>query len=524
MTQNRRIVLNALATYARTLYQVAVGIFSGRWVLMSLGQVDYGLMGVVGGLTVFIVYLNNIIVSAVVRYYGLSIGEEQKNPELGLEHARMWFTTAVMVQTIIPLILFLIGYPIGEWAVRHYLTIPPERVVACVWVWRFTCGLCFLGQISIPMNAMYGAKQYIAELTIYSFVSTTLNLGFVCYMVTHPGDWLVRYSLWGCLLGLVPMLIINIRAFYLFPECRFLRRYAFCWHNFKGLLSFAFWNAWGSLGGVLRRQGMAILTNRYFGPVVNAAMAVGTGLSGNTLSLSSSVTGAFAPVIVSAWGSGDYDRARTIALRSCKLGALLILIFALPLSIEVQNVLVLWLKNPPQYAALFCVFVMAESVLNTMSTPHVILVNANGKIAAYQAVLGTSLVLTLPVAWVLIKFGFGVWAICLGSISMMTFCSFGRVWFARRLVGMNMLYWMRRVFVPLLVVSVLSLLIGAIPKCLLPSSLWRVVVTTIVIELFLLPFSWFFILTTDERLFLKGKFGARLANLGLSEKGNEKCK
>lgn len=52
MTQNQRIFLNVVATYGRSLYALVVGLFSSRWVLMSLGQTDYGLYGVVGGLTV----------------------------------------------------------------------------------------------------------------------------------------------------------------------------------------------------------------------------------------------------------------------------------------------------------------------------------------------------------------------------------------------------------------------------------------------------------------------------------------
>ena len=51
MTANRRIFLNIIATYGRSLYALIIGLFCGRWTLMALGEVDYGLIGVVGGLT-----------------------------------------------------------------------------------------------------------------------------------------------------------------------------------------------------------------------------------------------------------------------------------------------------------------------------------------------------------------------------------------------------------------------------------------------------------------------------------------
>ena len=47
----RRIVLNIVATYGRSLYTLVLGVFSSRWVVMALGDVDFGLFGVVGGLT-----------------------------------------------------------------------------------------------------------------------------------------------------------------------------------------------------------------------------------------------------------------------------------------------------------------------------------------------------------------------------------------------------------------------------------------------------------------------------------------
>ena len=281
---------------------------------MALGQVDYGLMGVVGGLTVFITYLNGILAGAIGRFYAISVGEQQSNRENGIESCRMWFTTAVVIQTIMPTILLIICYPIGEWAVRSFLTIPADRVQDCVWVWRFVCASCFVGMVSIPWNAMYTAHQFIAELTIYSFVTTTLNACFLYYMVTHPGVWLSKYAFWQCLLAIAPNLIIWIRAHYLFPECRLVRRYLKCWTNVKKMASYALWNAWGTLGAVLRGQGIAILINKYFGPKANAGVAVGSGLSGHCNTLSGSMIGAFSPAIFNAWGAKDYERARKLAL------------------------------------------------------------------------------------------------------------------------------------------------------------------------------------------------------------------
>ena len=502
MTANKRIFLNVVTTYGRSLYALVIGLFCGRWTLMSLGETDYGLFGLVGGLAAFVVYLSNLFSSSIGRYFALSVGLQHKDPQKGIEQGRMWFTTAVMIHTIFPTIIALIGYPIGSWTISSFLVMPPDRVDACIWVWRCVCVSCYLGLVSTPLNAMYGAHQYIAEVTVYSFVTTSLNALFLYYMVTHPGVWLVKFAIWQCLLNITPNVVIAIRAYFLFPECRFVPKYMFNIGNFKKLCGFALWTSIGSLGAVLRAQGIAVLVNKYFGPRVNAGVAVGSSLSGQCNMLSGSLIGAFSPAIYNAWGECNYESARKLAFRVCKYGTLLILIFALPLALEVDEVLRLWLKHPPRYASELCLFVMSMNVIDKMAVGHMICVNANGNIARYQSFLGTSLLMTLPLAWILVALGFGVYSIGWAMVATMLFCAGGRVIFARRLVFMSARYWALHVFAPLMLVIVAGLLVGLIPRLWMGPSFLRVCLTTALIEAVVAALAWAFVMDSEERDFI----------------------
>lgn len=502
MTANRRIFLNIIASYGRSLYALAIGLFTARWALEVLGQVDYGIYGVVGGLTVFITYLNGILGGAIGRFYAVAVGEQHKDAMQGLESCRKWFTTAVILNATVPIILISVGYPMGAWVVEHFLTMPPERIGASLWVWRFVCLSCFLGMVTIPLQAMYIAKQYIAELTIYSFITTTLNAFFLYYMVTHPGDWLIRYAFWMCVLSFLPQLIVAVRAYFIFPECRFVPRYIRCFREIKEICSFSLWNAWGSLGVILREQGDAILLNKYFGPSVNAGFAVGAQVSAQTNTLSGSLIGAFSPAIMNAWGAGEFDCARRLSYQTCKLGTLFILVFAIPLMLEIDEVLALWLKTPPPYAAAFCIFVLAMNIVDKLAVGHMICVNANGKVAFYQALLGSIQVSTVFIAWLLLVVGCdatGVgWAMVLTTIGAVL----GRVLLARTLVGLSAFYWLKRIVIPTAVLSIVSFLIGGIPRLLLGASFWRILLTTSIVEFVLVPLAWFIVLDRDERDFL----------------------
>ena len=180
----------------------------------------------------------------------------------------------------------------------------------------------------------------------------------------------------------------------------------------------------------------------------------------------------------------------------------MVLVFALPLFLEVNEVLRLWLRNPPQYATGICLFVMAMTIIDKMAVGHMICVNANGKIAAYQAFLGTSLVLTLPLAWLLIELDVGVYSVGWAMVATMFICSLGRVWFARRLVGMSARYWLERVCIPLYLLIGTSLLVGFIPRIFLAQSFARVCITTMIVEAVLIPLAWLLILDASEKSFL----------------------
>ena len=515
MTENRRIFWNVIATYGRSLYGLVIGLFCGRWTLMALGKVDYGLNGLIGGLMVFIVFFNAVLACANSRFYAFSVGAaktaEDKNG--ALEECRHWFNTALSVHTVAPLLIIAVGYPLGIYAIEHWLTIPVDRIQACVWVFRFLCVSCFVGMVSVPFSAMYGAKQYIAELTIYSFVTSTLNVLVLYYMVTHPSDWLVKYAAWTCGLSVTPQIIISIRACCIFPECRI--RFAYMWEKsrLKRIGVFSLWQIIGGLCGMLRNQGMSIVVNKFFGPAMNAAQAVGNTVQGHCYSLAGAMQGAFVPVITQSCGAGDYKKMNEFVIRVCKFNVFLSMIFVLPLAIELSEVMQLWLKNPPPYAVGLCYCAMAHHLVNTCTVGHMVAINATGRIAAYHAVLASINIFTVPISVVVGFIWRDVYAVMSVVVVFEALNSIGRLIFARNIAGTRIRIWIREVFLPLLVVISLSVCVGVLPRVFFDNSVGRIFLTTVVCEILFLPLAWFFVLSRAEREFLREKLGTRISML-----------
>ena len=507
MTESGRLFVNVAAGYGRSLVALACGLFTGRWILMALGQTDYGLYGVVGGLTVFIDFFNMLLADAVARFYAVAVGRAGRDPVAGLEDCRRWFSVALTLHLLLPVALMAVGYPLGDWVVRAWLDVPPDRVEACRWVFRCLCVSCFVGMANAPFRAMFVAKQRLAELNLYYFLQTLANFAFVLWMVTRPagsGPWLVPFAAWVMAIRLGPDLTIVARAALAFPECRPRLRWLWDAARVRALCAFAGWNLFGALGWLLRLQGMAVLVNRLFGPVANAGLSVANTVSFHCGNLATALTAAFTPAIANARGAEDLAHMRELAYRTSKLAPLLALLFLLPLALELPYALRLWLAEPPPDAVGLAYCVFAATLLERLTAGHLIAVNANGRIARYQAATGGAAILTIPLAALLGALAHDVLAagvaLAIGSAAS----ALAGVWLARGLVGMGARRWLWRIVLPLLGISLAAAAVGALPHLWMAPSFTRLCLTTLLTETAFLPLSWL-LLTPDERAYLLTK-------------------
>lgn len=506
MTENRRIALNTLATYGRSLFTLVCSLFTSRWILMALGHSDYGLFGVIAGMMGFIAFFNSVLGSAIGRFYAFAVGAERIDKSANaLEECRKWFNTALSIHSIVPAVLLVIGYPIGIWAIRNWLTIPADRIEDCIWIFRFSCVSSFVGMVNVPFLAMFTAKQNIVERTIYQTVSVAFNFAFVGYMVCHPRDWFLGYALFSCLVSIIPQLVICIRACQLYPECRFNRNYLFLRSYFKRLGAFAGWQMMGLFCGLLRGQGITILINKFFGPAINASMTVAQKVDSQSSTLASSMIGAFAPAITNACGAKDYERMRSLAYRSGKIGVLLSLLFAIPLSLEIREVVRLWLKTPPPYTAGLCLCMMFQHLAYVLTTGHMTAITAAGRIREYYIGVCSVNILTVPIAATFLWLGTSPYYVGYTLVAMMAVNSLLRVFFARKLVGMSARHWLHWSVLPLAACTALSAGVGLIPRLFLAPGAPRILATGFLTEAMLLPTAWLVVLDADERNYIRNR-------------------
>ncbi len=504
MTETRRIILNTLATYGRTVFSLVLGLFSSRWLLRGLGKEDLGLFGIVGSLIVVIGLLNSVLRIAVSRHYAFAIGEARRTyAEEGRENVLRWFNAAFFLHIALPVLLLLIGYPVGGYAIRHWLVIPSGRMAACMWIFRISVFAAFVNMSSAPFLALYEAHQLISELAFFGFLQTILTFGFVYSMLSYSGDRLVYYGVGTAVISCMVLVIQVFRAARHFEACRIRPAYFFDLERIRSLFSYASWELFSCFGDMCRSQGAVFVINRHFGLGVNAAYGIANQVSSYTSSLSSAMIGALSPAVASAEGAGDRERMLNLSFRCCKFGALMILVFCIPLILEMDEVLRLWLVTPPEWTNVFCRCILTAFVLHKLGWGQHLAISAHGKIGLYHFCIGTTSALTLFLMLALVWRGWGPASIGYGFLASFSALTLERVWFARRLVGMSIRFWLVRVVLPVvLVTGVASLSAWGVTEA-MPASFLRVCLTSAVSISALCLLGWHCVLDGEEREYVR---------------------
>lgn len=508
MTLSSKIILNTSVTYGRSVFAMFVALFSTRWILEALGEVDYGLYGLVGSLIALLAILNAGLSIGVIRFYSFAVGEGEKSTaEETKEILTRWFNAAFSIHLILPILFVSIGWPVGEYIIKNWLVIPDERLNVSLFVFRVSLIPAFLMVFSVPFSSMYIAHQKMTELAIYGVIQTCLILILSWILLKIPGDKLLFYTVGMVLINITFSIVIIIRSVVKFASCRVRIEYLFEREYLKKLFSYSGWKMFGMGCFTLRRQGLPMLINIQFGPSLNAAYMVADKLAEKSTMISQSFNSAIQPAITSVEGKGDRALMLQMALRACKFGTLLMILFAIPLIIEINNVLELWLVDPPQYAGMLCQWLLAMLIVDRLTNGHMIAINAKGKIAACEIIQGLILLSALPIMWILMTV-YDDNVVSAGKALFVTIMmnSIARLLFAKKLLGFPILRWIKQVFIPVMAIIALTFFSSKLMAEINTNIILHIILTSLVCGIIILGLSWQILLDTKERYFILGKF------------------
>ena len=446
--RSRRIAKNTMVLYIRMFFMMLVGLYTSRIVLEALGENDYGIYTVIGGVVAMFTMLSGSLNAAVSRFITFELGKG--------EQARLStvYSTAVITQLLISLIVLLIAEPVGLWFIEEKMTIDPSRVESARWVLHFSIFAFVVNLMSVPQMALITAHERMSAYAYIGILDAVLRLGVALLISRSVSDRLVLYSALMALTVLVVRLAYGIYSRRSFPECRF--RLFFDRGLIKEMFAFSGWNFIGASSGVLRDQGGNILINIFFSPAVNAARGIAVQLNGTVQGFVNNFMTAVNPQITKSYASGDYDYMFSLVRKSSRMSFYLLFIIAFPVFFNSEYLLELWLKEVPQRADLFVKLFLVFSLSESMSLSLITLQLATGKVRDYQIVVGGLQLLNLPVAYVCLKLGCMPESTVVVATVISQICFFARLLMLRKMTGLDFNVFVRKVYFNIIKVVVVA--------------------------------------------------------------------
>ena len=462
MRSSTRVALNTLVSYARSVAGLVFGLFSSRWILAALGQTDYGIYGVVGSVVAMATFLNIVLGASVSRFYSVTIGGvgDGALPQDGNDELQGWFNAALGLHVMLALIILSVGWPLGEVAIRHWLVIPAERITSSLWVFRASLGASALSVATAPYVSMFTAWQRFGELALFEFLRTGATFVVAGMLLAASGDRLVILAFAFAGISSVLALLQMARARVRFGACRFDLGQLFQFEKMRELMSYAGCRILGVFGWLAQRHGGAFVVNMSFGAKANAALSVAYTVVTHASALANALAVALAPALATEIGKGERTAANSLALKSCKFSGILAAICAVPLLFEMNYVLRLWLHSPPDGAATIASAFMLTMGIEGSTTGIVAALLAIRHLGRWQMFECLALSATCPVAWCLFRRGMPVTAF--GNVLIVVSCvtAAGRIWFAKKMLGISPRDWLRQSLLPLAMVFAISICVA----------------------------------------------------------------
>ncbi len=453
-SKSKRIAKNTLFLYFRSIVVMLVAFYTSRVILSALGEDDYGIYNVVGGVVAMLSMLTGSLSSAISRFITFELGKGQKDT------LQKIFSSSVTIQMVISLIVLVLAETVGLWFLNTYMNIPAERMFAANWVYQFSIITFIIGLLSVPYNAEIIANERMSAFAYIGMLDAFGKLLIAFLIMKSPIDRLIFYAALMCLFSLIIRFIYAVYCRRNFEECR----YSFVWDKslLRQMFGFAGWNFIGVASGVLRDQGGNILINIFFGPAVNAARGIAYQVNNAVSTFVTNFMTALNPQITKSYASGDRDYMMKLIFHGARFSFYIILLLSVPILMNTDYILGLWLKEVPEHTVIFVQLVLIFTMSESISNPLITAMLATGNIRNYQIVVGGLQLLNLPVSYVLLRMGAAPEMVMVVAVVISQLCLAARLTMLRKMIGLRVRLYIKRVYLNILTVSVLAIIFPAL--------------------------------------------------------------
>ena len=443
---NKKIAKNTAMLYIRMLVIMAVSLYTSRVILEALGIIDMGIYNVVGSIVIFLAFINNSMSIAVQRFLTYDMG---KNDEIALQST---FNTSVMIHILIACIIFVLAEAFGYFMLEDVLNIPVSRHAAAIFVFHISIITCCIGIIKVPFNALIIAYEQMNIFAYLSILEAIISLAIALTLSNSNCD---RLKLYAILMMLSALIVTSTYIIYCRASFKDIK-FKFIWEKstFKKLMGFASWSAMGELAWGFTLQGVNLVLNIFFGPVVNTARGISYQVQSIVMRFVSSFQAAVNPQITKRYAAGEKDSMYTLVCRTTCFSYYLVLVLSLPLMLNIDFVLTLWLGKYPEETRIFCILILTNCLIDIISNLLASVAKAYGRIRNYQIAVSVTLAMNLPLSYIALKAGLPAYSTFFIYAFVSTLLLFVRLYLLREMIKFPVVSFIKNVVFPLIYITI----------------------------------------------------------------------
>lgn len=473
---------------------MGVSLFTVRIVLSVLGVVDYGIYNVVAGVVSMFGFLSGTMASASQRFFAYEIGRNDPS------QLKKTFNTTIIIYLILALVIVILAETIGLWFLYNKMTIPPDRFNAALWTYQFAIASFVITIMVVPYSAAIIAKENMKIYAVISIVEVALKLIIVYILLLFEID---KLKLYAVLMFLSTIIISSLYPAYCLRKYSEFR-FNFFWEKdiFKTLLSYSGWNLFGAIASVLNSHGVNILLNVFFSPVINAARAIAMQINSVVNQFIHNFMLASRPQITKYYAEERIEEMFDLVFKSSKFSFYLLSIIAIPIIIKIEYILNLWLKEVPDFTIIFSRLILIVAMIDSFSYSLMASAQATGKIKKYQAIVGSVLMLNVPISYIFLRLGFSPeWTLYI-AIIISIICLFLRLLLLKEMLQFPISNFIINAIITPTFVVALGLITPLIVHVnIVNDTFFTIILFGIIYILSTIVSIYFFGLTKDEKLY-----------------------
>ncbi len=509
--RNKKIAINTVLLSVRMVVLLVISLYTSRVFLDVLGVEDYGIVNVVAGFVSMFMFLNQALTNCIQRFYNFELGA---NGESSLQKV---YSTSIFIQFILAIIIIMLLESIGLWYMYNKMVIPTERLASAIWLFQFSVASAVLVIFSAPYTAAVITYERMDYFAFVNILDALLKLCFALLLPYLNPDKIVLYGFFFFLTAVIDFLL-----YYIYVKRKF-KVFKFDMHFNKALfykmISFSGWGVTGSMACVVREQGLNMILNLFFGPVVNAARGIAYQVSSALQGLVQNLYTAASPQMMQSYASGEGSRTIRLMTTMSKLNFAFLFILAVPIVLEIDYILRIWLgKNVPDFSNIFIFWIILTNFVNNLNAPISNVVFATGKIKKYELAFSSFNLAILPISYLALSMCAPPVSVFIVYFILMIITQTACLYILRSLMSFSIRQYCVRLILPLIVSSFICVIIPVYIHYHIDESFIRLLLVGLSTIIVSIPVFYLMVMDTTEKGYITNAFQSFLNRLGYWKK------